>query len=115
MLCLKRLNILNMPEVRFKGKIIKCEKGANLRKVLLENGLSPHNGNSHMVSCFGIGTCGTCAVKLTGTTNPISKKERIRLSMAPHQLSSGLRLACQVQVFHNLAVEKGEGFWGQHI
>jgi ferredoxin len=104
-----------MPEVRFKGKIVKCEKGANLRKVLLENGLSPHNGNSRVVSCFGIGTCGTCAVKLTGTTNPISKKEKIRLSLAPHQLSNGLRLACQVKVLHDLTVEKGDGFWGQHI
>jgi ferredoxin len=104
-----------MPVVSFKGKEIICEKGANLREVLMENGLNPHNGSSRVVNCFGLGSCGTCAVKITGKVAACNAKEKIRLNVAPHKLNNGLRLSCQIRVINDLVVEKGEGFWGQVI
>jgi ferredoxin len=55
-----------MPKITAEGKTIECEQGANLRQVLLENKVNPHNGNAALINCRGIGTCGTCAVAIAG-------------------------------------------------
>lgn len=104
-----------MPVISFKGKKLKCEKGDCLRKVLIENGQNPHNGPSRVINCLGLGTCGTCAVKVEGKLHPLNLKEKVRLNLPPHKLEAGLRLSCQVKVNHDISVEKGEGFWGQHL
>ena len=104
-----------MPIIEFEGKQIACEKGANLREVLISNKQSPHNGASAMLNCFGIGTCGTCSVKILGKQNRISSKEKARLNFPPHKASAGLRLSCRVKVIDNIIVQKGKGFWGQEI
>ena len=54
-----------MPVIDYHGTKIVCEKGANLRHVLIEHDLHPHNGNSKFFNCCGIGSCGTCAVKIS--------------------------------------------------
>ncbi len=113
--CLNGSILLQMPTVTFKGKKFKCERGENLRKALIENGLNPHNGSSRLINCLGIGTCGTCAVKIDGKVSPMNLKEKVRLNLAPHKLEKGLRLSCQVKVNGDISVEKGEGFWGQHL
>lgn len=102
-----------MPVVTFRGQTISCEGGARLRDVLSEAGLTPHNGQSRWFNCKGLGTCGTCAVRVEGELPPPSARERARLGFPPHRLESGLRLACQVRVESDLRVEKLEGFWGQ--
>lgn len=102
-----------MPVIRFKGKITHCPKGANLRQVLNERGLHPHNGTSKTLNCYGLGTCGTCAVKIEGQVNEMTQAEKLRLSFPPHKPENGLRLACQVKVLGDVNVIKGEGFWGQ--
>jgi ferredoxin len=53
-----------MPKVLAQGKTIECEKKANLRKVLLHNGIDLYNGGASFINCRGIGSCGTCAVKV---------------------------------------------------
>ncbi|MFC7134711.1 MULTISPECIES: 2Fe-2S iron-sulfur cluster binding domain-containing protein [Salinibaculum] len=103
-----------MPTIEFQGETVECEAGATLRDVLLEAGLSPHNGPT-AVSCHGHGTCGTCAVDIEGDVAEPSKRERRRLSFPPHDTDSGLRLACQVPVTADLVVTKHGGFWGQHV
>jgi ferredoxin len=102
-----------MPTIRFKDKTIHCPLGANLRQVLNEKGMPPHNGTSKTLNCFGLGTCGTCAVRVIGPVSEMTPTERMRLSFPPHRPENGLRLACQVKVLGNLTVIKGEGFWGQ--
>lgn len=102
-----------MPKIKINGKTIYCDTGANLRDVLIKHEISPHNGNSRYLNCFGLGTCGTCAVKIEGEVMPLNSIEKIRLSIAPHQLQQGLRLACQVAVNNDIEVSKGAGFWGQ--
>lgn len=103
----------SMPTIHFRGKVIRCAKDANLRQVLKANGLQPHNGASTTFNCFGLGTCGTCAVKVDGAVNALTPAEKLRLSFPPHKPENGLRLACQVKVLGDVNVIKGEGFWGQ--
>jgi ferredoxin len=103
-----------MPTVTFDGREIDCEEGAILRDVLLEAGLSPHNGRSTLLNCRGHGTCGTCAVEIDGSTSELTSREKRRLSVPPHDPDAGLRLSCQTEVRGDLTVEKHGGFWGQH-
>jgi len=94
---------------------VECGKEETLRDVLLAADLPVHNGPGP-VSCHGHGSCGTCAVAVTGSVDPPTPagRERVRLSVPPHTLDSGLRLACQVSVTGDLLVRKDGGFWGQH-
>lgn len=104
-----------MPIVRFEGRELDVLSGSHLRDVLLEAGTSPHGGRSKWLNCRGFGTCGTCAVEIQGTVAPPSARERARLSFPPHRPESGLRLACQVRVEHDLTVTKHPGFWGEQV
>ncbi|MFB6252827.1 MAG: 2Fe-2S iron-sulfur cluster-binding protein [Halobellus sp.] len=103
-----------MPTVEYNGKRIDCDSGERLRDVLLAADLSVHNGPK-AVSCHGHGSCGTCAVEIEGDAGELSRRERLRLSIPPHDPESGLRLSCQVRVTDDLVVEKYEGFWGEQI
>lgn len=103
-----------MPTVTFRGQEIECETGATLRDVLLEAGLSPHNGRADLLNCGGHGTCGTCAVEVAGDVSAPGRQEKLRLSVPPHDADAGLRLACQTRVQGNVTVKKYPGFWGQH-
>ena len=100
--------------------------GEILRTACLRRGLvSPHNGNARLINCRGLGTCGTCAVEIEGSTAdmppPIEPTQRnnvenLRLQFPPHgspDQSPKLRLACQVQVRGDVVVTKRAGFWGQ--
>lgn len=104
-----------MPTVRFEGHALSCPAGARLRPVLLDAGLSPHNGRARWLNCKGFGTCGTCAVRVEGAVSEPSARERARLAFPPHKSDSGLRLACQVEVLGDVEVTKHEGFWGEHV
>jgi len=102
-----------MPNVEYKGVTLNVKDGANLRTALLENGLSPHNEAARYLNCRGLGTCGTCAVKISGKLGNVKGIEKWRLNFPPHTSDSGLRLACQVEVHADMAVEKADGFWGE--
>ncbi|MFT4892009.1 MAG: ferredoxin [Halobacteriales archaeon] len=103
-----------MPTVTFRGREIECDEGAVLRDVLLEAGVSPHNGRSDTFNCGGHATCGTCAVAVSGDVSEAGRRERVRLSAPPHDADAGLRLACQTRVEGDVRVQKYPGFWGQH-
>lgn len=105
-----------MPTVTYRGSRVECEEGAVLRDVLTEAGLTPHNGAADRLNCRGNATCGTCAVAVAGDADAVSeptRRERLRLSVPPHDPDGGLRLACQTRVYGDITVEKGDGFWGQ--
>ncbi|WP_072620004.1 2Fe-2S iron-sulfur cluster-binding protein [Spirulina major] len=102
-----------MPTVTAQGKSIPCETGANLRQVLQTAQIDLYNGNARVINCRGLGSCGTCAVKIIGPVSEPKWKERSRLSLPPHKADSGLRLACQVNVLGDITVQKCDRFWGQ--
>lgn len=101
-----------MPTVTVMGKSFTCEYGANLRKVLLDNQIPLHNGNSKYINCRGIGTCGTCAVEIIGQVSSPNWKDRTRRSLPPHSITKNLHLACQTKILGDITVIKHEGFWG---
>lgn len=102
-----------MPKVTACGRTLTCDRGGNLRQVLLENGIQPHNGNARWINCRGIGTCGTCAVEVVGEVSQVNWKDKARRSLPPHNPDRNLRLACQTRVLGDVTVIKYEGFWGQ--
>lgn len=102
-----------MPTVTAQGQQVTCETGANLRRVLLQHGLQVHNGNATLINCRGLGSCGTCAVKVVGEVSAVNWRDRARRSLPPHNPDRDLRLACQTRVLGDVTVQKFEGFWGQ--
>ncbi len=102
-----------MPNIKAEGKTISCEEGANLRQVLIAHGINLYNGKAKYINCRGIGTCGTCAVKVEGNVSPPNWKDKARRSLPPHNPNRNLRLACQTKVLGDLIITKYDGFWGQ--
>lgn len=104
-----------MPTISFQGAEVECEEGDVLRDVLIDAGLSPHNGSADYLNCRGHATCGTCAVEVHGDVSKMGDEERRRLSFPPHKADSGLRLACQTRVLGDVEVVKHPGFWGHKV
>jgi ferredoxin len=105
-----------MPIITAQGKTISCAAGANLRQTLMAAGIDLHNGQSRVINCRGLGSCGTCAVEIGGAPEAISEpnwRDLTRRSLPPHDRDRPLRLACQTRVYGDVQVTKYEGFWGQ--
>ena len=102
-----------MPKVTARGKTFECEKGANLRQVLLKNGIEVYNGGAAAINCRGLGTSGTCAVAVEGEVSEPNWRDKTRRSLPPHSPTANRRLACQTQVLGDVKVTKYDGFWGQ--
>jgi ferredoxin len=105
--------VITMPQVTAQGKNFTCKTGANLRRVLLDNGVDLYNGNAKFINCMSLGTCGTCAVKIDGEVSAVNWKDTARRSLPPHNSAKDLRLACQTKVLGDITVTKFDGFWGQ--
>ena len=101
-----------MPTITAQGKTFQCKTGANLRQVLIKNGVDLYSPKAHYVNCMGIGTCGTCAVKIEGPVSEVNWRDTARRSLPPHNPDKPLRLACQTRVLGDLRVTKFKGFWG---
>ena len=102
-----------MPKVTAQGKTFECDRGANLRQVLLDNGIDLYNGQAKLINCHGFGTCGTCAVQVEGQVSEPNWQDKTRRSLPPHSATANRRLACQTQVLGDVKVTKFDGFWGQ--
>ena len=93
-----------------KGKTIEVPEGANLRKVLLKNGLSPYSGKDRLLNCLGNGLCGTCRVEVVDGKGapPLSALEDAALvGLAPfyaRKIPKNVRLSCRIGVTKDIAV-----------
>jgi ferredoxin len=105
-----------MPKITFADQTIECKAGDNLRRVLLKANLPLYNGAAKQIHCRGIGTCGTCCLRIQGEVSPVTRIENWRLGFPPHDRAKsakyGMRLACQCVVLGDLNLEKFEGMWG---
>ena len=96
----------------FQILVIECDEDENLRRVLLAAKAPLYNGLARQMHCRGIGTCGTCAIEVTGPVSEMTTIEKWRLSFPPHKTDSGLRLACQCRVLGDIEIKKLAGLWG---
>eukprot|EP00968_Pinguiococcus_pyrenoidosus_P009340 scaffold731_cov261-Pinguiococcus_pyrenoidosus.AAC.86 len=60
-------------KVEFRGQTVLVNHGELLRTSLLRRKLTPHNGQAKLINCRGLGTCGTCAVRIEGPVEPAEK------------------------------------------
>lgn len=104
-----------MPKIEFDGRVVECEVGANLRRVLMKAKLPLYNGAAKAIHCRGMGTCGTCALRIEGAVSESTAVEHWRLGFPPHRREQTLRLACQCQVLGDLKLEKFDGLWGNKM
>ena len=79
------------------GEPLPAMTGSSLLNVLNEAGVSVPS------ACAGAGTCGLCRVRITKGGGDPSPTELSRLSRT--EAREGMRLACQVGVRNDLAVE----------
>jgi ferredoxin len=92
------------------GKTIEVPEGANLRKVLLKNGISPYRGKDKFLNCLGNGLCGTCRVEVVDGKGapPMSPLEDSALvGLAPfyaRAIPKNVRLACRIAVTKDIAL-----------
>ncbi len=104
----ERVHKIKLPS----GKIVECAHGANLRAALSQDFSELYHPVARWIHCRGLGTCGTCAVQVSGELSPTTAIESWRLSFPPHHAGSGLRLACQACVEGDLEIKKFGGLWG---
>jgi ferredoxin len=88
--------------VYYEGKTIVLEttKGTNLRKLLLENGLSPYSKLNQKLNCGGNGICATCGVFIL--------KNKPKPTHWHDWLANKFyypRLSCQIVIEHAMVIE----------
>ncbi len=120
-----------MPRVKFvkEKKEIEVPDGACLRDVALKAGLSLNLGVNGIgasinrnFNCGGKGLCGTCAVLIVKgmeNTNPLTKREKLRLkcpipdpipTLAYIGHEDTMRLSCMTKIHGDIEVESGPEF-----
>jgi ferredoxin len=85
-------------------KIIKTEKGSNLRQVLVDNGINVYQSFTRWTNCKGKQLCGTCIVDIKEggmNTNRKSMDEGSTLRENP----DSYRLSCVTFVYGDITVE----------
>lgn len=103
-------NMITITAVINKGskdevtKILKTEKGSNLRKVLVDNGINVYQSITRWTNCKGKQLCGTCIVDIKEggmNTNRKSMDEGSTLRENPDTY----RLSCVTFVYGDITVE----------
>ena len=77
---------------------VEVEDGANLRRVLLRNDLSPYTRWTESANCGGRGLCATCGVRLENPPAPEHWHDRLAARFGYP------RLSCQITVDRPLTV-----------
>jgi len=67
--------------------LLEAIHGTTLRKVLLQNKLSPYRGEKKVFNCRGMGICGTCKVLIKENDQWFERR------------------SCQIQCFHPMEIQ----------
>lgn len=89
--------------------LVEAERGANLRRLLLDAGLSPYAAATERLNCGGRGLCATCGVRLReGAPGPDHWHDALAARFGYP------RLSCRVTVDDDLTVElvDDKRLWG---
>lgn len=96
-------------QIDSQERVLRVARGANLRRALLDAGLSPYGPLPSRVNCGGRGLCATCGVWIEDEEPP------------PHHWHDQLaarfgypRLSCQIAVDRDLSIRllTGKLLWG---
>jgi ferredoxin len=105
-----------MPTITFvkDKKELQVPVGANLRREMMQAGITVYSGPHKLLHCPGVSMCGSCRVLITkGAENasPMGFMERTRLKMSIPYIGNEdtMRLACQTQVMGDMTVENTPG------
>lgn len=110
-----------MPIVNFvtEKKQVQVPEGSNLRQEALKAGVKVYNGLNgfgaglnEIFNCHGLGTCGTCRVKITKGmehASPMGVLEKANLTAGPAAFAyigneDTMRLACKVTIQGDMEV-----------
>ena len=94
-----------------ENKTIEVPVGANLRRVLLSNGISPYIGLAKLINCRGFELCGTCRVEVVdgkGASARREDEEQTLISSTPfyaRRIEKNIRLSCQTSVTGDMTVK----------
>ena len=94
-----------------EGKTIDVPEGANLRKVLLKNGITPYTGIDAVLNCRGNGLCGTCRVEVVdgkGAPTMTPLEESALVGLIPfygRQIPKNVRLSCRIDVTKDMSIK----------
>ncbi len=94
-----------------ENKSIEVPVGANLRRVLLNNGVSPYIGFAKVINCRGHELCGTCRVEVVdgkGASARREDEEQTLVSSTPfyaRRIEKNIRLSCQTSVTGDMTVK----------
>ena len=94
-----------------ENKTIEVPVGANLRRALLNNGVSPYIGIAKLINCRGFELCGTCRVEVVdgkGASPRREDEEQTLISSTPfyaRKIEKNIRLSCQVSVTGDIKVK----------
>lgn len=100
-----KLTVLEKKGMRHR---LEVEPGTNLRRAMLEAGISPYASLTQTLNCGGRGLCATCGVRIeSGAPEPTHWHDRAA------QAFGYPRLSCQVEVWEEMTVHLVEKIvWG---
>jgi ferredoxin len=79
--CFKQVFIRLTFSLHLKARRIKAytdDIGANLRKILQQNGIDLYNSGAKVINCHIIGSCATCAVKVESKVSAVNWRGKAR-------------------------------------
>ena len=94
-----------------EGKTVEVPVGTNLRRALLNNGVSPYIGIAKLVNCRGHEMCGTCRVEVVDGKGASPRREDELLTLVSstpfyaRKIDKNIRLACQTSVTGDITVK----------
>ena len=94
-----------------EGKTFDAPVDANLRKVLIKNGISPYAGKDKLLNCLGNGLCGTCRVEVVdgkGASPIMPMEDAALVGLAPFYarlIPKNVRLSCRINITGDMSIK----------